>query len=161
VRDVMQQLRETIYQLRATVSEDDEFATVAADYLMRFEERTGIRASWLPSGDDRRLPFRVEQELWRIAQEALANVDRHSGATQVAVRWSVDDHSARLEISDNGDGFDPDIVVGDHYGIVGMRERADAIGARLQIHSRAGRGTSVVVALDNTVTTARDIRRSA
>ncbi len=160
VRDIMQELRETIYQLRANVSEDNELTTVAADYLARFEERTGISATWAPE-TVRRLPYRVEQELWRIVQEALANVDRHSGASQVIVRWEVDEHGARLEISDNGKGFDPSRVAGDHYGIVGMRERADAIGAHLQIVSRSGRGTSVVVELENADAPRRSVRRSA
>jgi len=160
VRDIMQELRETIYQLRADVSEDNDLTTVAADYLARFEERTGISATWAPQ-TVRRLPYRVEQELWRIVQEALANVDRHSGATQVIVRWEVEEHGARLEVSDNGAGFDPRHVAGDHYGIVGMRERADAIGARLQIVSRSGRGTSVVVELENAAAPRRSVRRSA
>jgi signal transduction histidine kinase len=160
VRDVMQELRETIYQLRANVSEENEFTAVAADYLSRFEERTGISCTWAPE-TVRRLPYRVEQELWRIVQEALANVDRHSGASQVVVRWEVDEHTARLEVSDNGKGFDPSRVAGDHYGIVGMRERADAIGARLQVVSRSGRGTSVVVELETAATPRRHVRRSA
>jgi signal transduction histidine kinase len=160
VRDVMQELRETIYQLRANVSEDTELTEVAAAFLARFEERTGITTTWTPE-TSRRLPFRVEQELWRIVQEALANVDRHSGATQVVVRWAVDVEGARLEVSDNGKGFDPGRVEGGHYGLVGMRERAEAIGARLQIVSRRGRGTSVVVDLETVATRRRSARRSA
>jgi signal transduction histidine kinase len=160
VRDVMQELRETIYQLRANVSEQNEFATVAADYLMRFEERTGIVTEWDPV-TGRRLPYRVEQELWRIVQEALANAERHSGASRVTVRFEVDNEGARLEVSDNGCGFDPGRVAGDHYGIVGMRERADAVGARLHVVSRPGRGTSVVVELESPAPTEPDVRRSA
>jgi signal transduction histidine kinase len=155
VREVMQELRQTIYQLRANVSEDNELTVVAADFLARFEERTGITTTWDPQ-TARRLPYRVEQELWRIVQEALANVERHSEATQVVVRWAVDEHNgARLEISDNGKGFEPSRVAGDRYGIVGMRERAEAIGAHLQIVSRKGRGTSVVVDVETATTRRR------
>ncbi len=129
VRDIMQELRETIYQLRANVSEDKELTEVATEFLARFEERTGISTTWAPD-TNRRLPYRVEQELWRIVQESLTNVDRHSDATHVVVRWEVDgERGARLEVVDNGTGFDPSRVAGDHYGIVGMRERAEAIGA--------------------------------
>jgi signal transduction histidine kinase len=159
VRDIMQELRETIFQLRANISEDNELTKVAADYLARFEERTGIVALWAPQ-TVRRLPYRVEQELWRIVQEALANVDRHSGASEVTVRWQVDSHAARLEVADNGCGFEPGRVSGDHYGIVGMRERADAVGARLHVVSQPGRGTSVVVELESPATT-RPVRRTA
>ena len=161
VRDVMQELRETIYQLRANVSEENEFTNVAAAYLHRFEERTGITTTWTPDAS-KRLPYRVEQELWRIVQEALANVERHSAATEVVVRWDVDEQGgARLEVSDDGRGFDPGKVAGDHYGIVGMRERADAVGARLNVVSRAGRGTSVVVELETSSPARRPARRSA
>jgi signal transduction histidine kinase len=159
-RDIMQELRETIYQLRANVSEHDDLASIATDYLARFEERTGIATSWT-SETMRRLPYRVEREVWRIVQEALANIDRHSGATNVSVRWDVEDAGARLEISDDGRGFDPGRVAGDHYGLVGMRERADAIGARLSIVSRTGKGTSVVVELDASATPRRHERRTA
>ncbi len=92
------------------------------------------------------LPYRIEQEVWRIGQEALVNVERHSGASEVTVKWDVRDGLARLEIIDDGKGFEPDEVRGEHYGLVGMRERADAIGAHLIIerapvrgHARRGR----------------------
>ena len=146
-----------VYGASGTTSMNSVLTTVATDYLARFEERTGIRSAW-QSETIHRLPYRVEQELWRIVQEALANVDRHSGATQVLVRFDVDDHGARIEIADNGRGFDPAGVAGDHYGIVGMRERADAIGARLTISSRAERGTSVVVELEHAATPGRQVQ---
>ena len=64
------------------------------------------------------------------------NVERHADATAVVVRWEVHDGVARLEVADNGSGFEPAAVAGEHYGLVGMRERADAIGAQLAIESR-------------------------
>ena len=93
------------------------------------------------------LPYRIEQELWRIGQEALVNVERHADAKEVVVRWDVHDGIARLEVADDGTGFELAGVVGDHYGLVGMRERADAIGAHLAIESGPGRGTKVAVEL--------------
>lgn len=146
VRDIVRELRETIYQLRANVSEAEDIVMVASGYLQRFAERTGITTHWLPS-DSAPLPYRIEQELWRIGQEALVNVERHSQATEVMVRWAVHDGIARLEVADNGTGFELETVVGEHYGLVGMRERADAIGAQLAIESRPGRGTKVAVEL--------------
>jgi signal transduction histidine kinase len=147
VRDIVRELRETIYQLRANVTEEVDLVTVAADYLVRFAERTGIRVVWTPASDAR-LPYRVEQELWRILQEAIANVERHAHAAEVVVSWEVRGTIARLVIADNGRGFDPGAVSGDHYGLVGMRERADAIGARLWVDSRPGKGTRVIVELE-------------
>jgi signal transduction histidine kinase len=146
VRDIVRELRETIYQLRANVSEAEDIVIVASSYLDRFAERTGITTHWLPAVSTP-LPYRIEQELWRIAQEALVNVERHAHATEVMVRWAVHDGIARLEVTDNGSGFELGSVAGEHYGLVGMRERADAIGAQLAIESRPGRGTKVAVEL--------------
>ncbi len=146
LRDIVRELRETIYQLRANVSEAEDIVMVAAGYLERFAERTGITTHWLPTAESP-LPYRIEQELWRIGQEALVNVERHSHATEVMVRWAVHEGTARLEVADNGSGFELETVAGEHYGLVGMRERADAIGAQLAIESRPGRGTKVAVEL--------------
>jgi len=144
VRDIVRELRETIYQLRSNVTEDEDIVKVAGRYLERFSERTGISAKWVPSATHA-LPYRIEQELWRIGQEALVNVERHADATEVVVRWDVHDGVARLEVTDDGSGFEVAGIVGDHYGLVGMRERADAIGAHLAIESGPGRGTKVAV----------------
>lgn len=146
VRDIVRELRETIYQLRSNVSEVEDIVMVADGYLRRFAERTGIATEWIPLASSA-LPYRIEQELWRIGQEALVNVERHAEASSVVVRWEVHDGVARLEVSDNGSGFEPAAVAGEHYGLVGMRERADAIGAQLAIESRPGRGTKVAVEL--------------
>ena len=144
VRDIVRELRQTIYQLRASVSEVANIVEVAGGYLEKFADRTGIETQWLPSASVS-LPYRIEQEVWRIGQEALVNIERHSGASEVIVRWEVHDGIARLEILDDGIGFEPGEVEGEHYGLVGMRERADAIGARLTIERGPVRGTRVIV----------------
>jgi signal transduction histidine kinase len=144
VRDIVRELRQTIYQLRANVSEVADIVEVAGGYLEKFADRTGIQTHWLPSASVA-LPYRIEQEMWRIGQEALVNIERHSGASEVTVRWEVQDSLARLEIVDDGVGFEPGEVRGEHYGLVGMRERADAIGAHLTIERAPRRGTRVAV----------------
>jgi signal transduction histidine kinase len=82
--------------------------------------------------------------MWRIAQEALANVERHSGATQARVLWRCNGEAAALEVTDNGSGF-PIGKAGrlDSYGLLGMRERASSIGATLDVTSQEGKGTRV------------------
>jgi signal transduction histidine kinase len=144
VRGVVADLRETLYQLRSTVTEEVALPEVAERSLGRFRERTGIAVTW-DADVDRRLPHQVEQEVWRILQEAMTNVERHSGAARVAVRWSVLGSKARLEVSDDGRGFLPLDVDGEHYGLLGMRERADAIGAQLVVESEPGAGTRIVL----------------
>ena len=93
---------------------------------------------------DARLPILQEREMWRVAQEALTNVERHSGATRARVLWRCNGESAALDVTDNGTGF-PIGTAGrlDSYGILGMRERASSIGATLDITSEPGKGTRV------------------
>jgi signal transduction histidine kinase len=82
--------------------------------------------------------------MWRIAQEALVNVERHANARRIQVRWRCDGRSAALEVVDDGDGFPPGKAGRlDSYGMIGMRERASSIGATLDIMSAPGKGTAV------------------
>jgi signal transduction histidine kinase len=93
-----------------------------------------------------KLPPDVQIALYRIAQEALNNVAKHSGASRctLTVRW--DSVGARLTVTDDGRGFDPERISQDHLGLGIMRERAQAIGAALRIAGDPGRGTTVEVA---------------
>ena len=89
----------------------------------------------------------VQREaLIRIAREAIANAGRHSHADEVVVRLSVNGQ-VRLEVADEGDGFDLNSVRPDRFGMVSMRERAQALNAEFIVTSSPGRGTSVEVAL--------------
>jgi signal transduction histidine kinase len=144
VRSIVTELRETLYQLRASVTEDHDLAAAATEYLARFQERTGIRVHWFHRVHHR-MTLPLEQEVWRILQEALANVERHAHAANVYVAWEVIGRHARLEVRDDGAGFDPAAVDGDHYGLIGARERADAIRARLTVVSAPGKGTKLLL----------------
>lgn len=148
VRGVVSELRETLYQLRAGVSEDENLAAVARPYVDRWEQRTGITAEFAVRTAGRRLPLQIEQELWRILQESLTNVERHADATRTWISWEITDSSARLVVRDNGEGMRPDGEARERYGIVGIRERADAIGAQVAIESEVGTGTTVLVELE-------------
>jgi signal transduction histidine kinase len=91
-------------------------------------------------------PAHVRGELIQIAREALSNVARHAGASEVTVRLASGELELELEISDNGHGFEPDRTAADgHYGLANMRARATALGGRLLVHSAPGAGTHVVV----------------
>jgi two-component system NarL family sensor kinase len=101
--------------------------------------------------DSCRLPPHVEVALYRIAQEALQNVIKHAEASAVAVRLTSEADGVRLIVEDDGRGFDNASVVDGHdrsrYGLVGMHERAELIGARLRVVSRPGQGTKVEAVL--------------
>jgi signal transduction histidine kinase len=85
----------------------------------------------------------VEQTLFRVAQEALANVSRHSAATAAEVHLAYTAHQVNLTISDNGQGFDPATTNGKGVGLRSMRERVEALGGELVIESESQRGTRI------------------
>ncbi len=88
----------------------------------------------------------VRAELLQIAREALSNVARHSGASEVDVALAVDGTALVLDVTDNGRGFDPAEVAPDgHFGLANMRDRATALGGDLTIASAAGAGTHIIV----------------
>jgi signal transduction histidine kinase len=92
---------------------------------------------------EQRLPEHIEVALYRIAQEALQNVQKHAGAASTRLSFQVQGDTARLEVRDDGAGFTPEPGLGG-YGLNSMAERAELIGGRLTIRSRPGSGTSVV-----------------
>ena len=101
---------------------------------------------------DTRLPDHIELALYRIAQECLQNVVKHAGASTAGLTFAVDGATARLEIVDDGVGFDTfehplgsDEMGG--YGLLSMAERAEIVGGRLNIRSRPGAGTAVTATI--------------
>jgi signal transduction histidine kinase len=103
-------------------------------------------------GDVRRLSADVELAIYRIVQEALSNVVRHSQAGTVAILFSFRNGDIQAEIRDDGVGFDAPpkastLAASGKFGLMGMHERADLIGAELSIESEPGRGTQVRLAL--------------
>jgi signal transduction histidine kinase len=101
---------------------------------------------------DTRLPEHIELALYRIAQEGLQNVVKHAQTSTTRLRFTVDDDTARLEIADDGVGFDTfeNPLGGDEmggYGVLSMAERAELVGGRLNIRSRPGTGTTVTATI--------------
>ncbi len=147
LREVIGEVRDTLSDLRTEVTDTMDFASTATMFAERLGQRSDLRIT-LSCDTDRRLPILQEREMWRIAQEALVNVERHAGATTASVLWRCDDDGALLEVSDDGQGLPPRSADGrlgrdDSFGIVGMRERADSVGATLELLSESGEGTTV------------------
>ena len=139
----MEEARASMGELR---SEAARPLTEALDGLARaFTAEHGVRVHVRTTGRAALSPLE-EQELFHIAAEALANVRQHARATDVEVTLSATASAVRLEISDNGKGFNPK-ARRTGFGLVGMRERAQTLGGRLTIASTLGRGTRIVVTL--------------
>jgi signal transduction histidine kinase len=148
VREVVVELRETLYQLRTTVTDEEGVVPLAEPYLRRWSDRTGVAAHLTTIRPERRLPRQVEQELWRMLQEALTNVERHADASNVNITWDCSGPGVSLIVADDGNGMDPTRPNPERYGLVGIRERADAIGARVRFDSAPGEGTTVTIDLE-------------
>lgn len=143
VRGVIGEVRDALYDLRTDVSERSDLPATLEDYVERVRERSQLDIR-LEVKTEARLPLRQEREVFRIAQEALTNVERHSGADRCLVRWWCQGSGALLEVRDDGRGFSAgrDGRL-DSYGILGMRERAASIGATLDVDSVEGVGSTI------------------
>jgi signal transduction histidine kinase len=98
----------------------------------------------LNADGQRKLPAEAQVALYRIAQEALNNIIKHSHATQAMVTLRLGD-TVRLTVADNGAGFDPSTITAEHLGLKIMRERAEAIGAKFSLYSEPGEGAQISV----------------
>jgi signal transduction histidine kinase/ligand-binding sensor domain-containing protein len=147
VRTSLAEARSSIWNLRAAGEAETLPARLAAFVRSRQQEgaaqlRFAVRGSFRP------VEGRVEDQLLRIAQEAVSNALRHAGASQIQVSLGYDTGWLTLVVSDDGGGFDRAAVAPGHYGVRGIEERAGEIGARLAIETSPGAGTTVTVAFE-------------
>jgi len=150
VRASLAEARSSIWDLRSSepgAASETLPARLAAAVKSRQQSSAGapalrfeVRGTFRPLEHRGR---RVEDELLKIAQEAINNALRHASASTIAVVLSYDTDTLKLTIADDGKGFDPSAVAAGHYGVEGMRERAVGIGAHLEIHGTLPAGTIV------------------
>jgi NarL family two-component system sensor histidine kinase LiaS len=140
---VRQELTDLILKLRPADLDDGGLPTALREYAVAWAQQNDIEVDVQISGDGR-LPLEVDQALYRISQEALANTARHSGASAAQIRLAYSENQVSLVIGDNGRGFDPD-GQSTGLGLRSMRERAELIGGRFQLQSAAGQGTQVTI----------------
>jgi signal transduction histidine kinase len=138
----LDEARLSVRALRPEVLQHADLAHALQSLLKRVEGSGALKARLALSGEKMVLPADVESELLRIAQEGVTNVLKHARAGRVEVRLTFSAHSVTLSIADNGVGFDSS-AHHDGFGLLGMRERAERIGARLLVSSRSGQGTRV------------------
>ena len=135
--------RQAIQALRTDPVETMGLTGALRESLQSFEARTGVRASLSVAGQEPDLTQEEAQALFRIAEEALTNVERHAVANEVAVRLASGVDRTDLVVQDDGVGFDPDAVDPNRFGLAGMHERAAMIGATLEVDSRHNSGTEI------------------
>lgn len=162
-RQNLEDARRSVLNLRAAPLEGRPLAEALGALGRTFTSETGVRVH-VRATVDRTLPLHVESELYRIAQEALANVRRHADARAVHITLQPGrgtgvrrtqtrgtgvhgTRRVRLTIRDDGRGFDANTAPAGRHGILGMEERARLLGGRLRLESGPGRGTTVVASV--------------
>jgi PAS domain S-box-containing protein len=149
VRATVSDARRIIANLRPTALDDLGLAAALSLEVEHLRE-VGYQVDYEEDLRDQRLPNRVEIALFRIAQEALTNVRKHAQTRRVRIRLGRNDNHAYFEVQDYGLGIDPSRISvgsgpGERVGLAGMRERASMLDGELEIRSRPGDGTTIVV----------------
>jgi signal transduction histidine kinase len=144
VQEALGEMRLLLFGLRPPPLEEHGLAGALESRLRAVEARAGLVTEFHGDGAAR-LPPETEQELYRLAQEALNNVLKHAHAARVTARLAVDADRAALEIVDDGVGFEPALANTAGLGLRGMRERAERLGGTLRVDSAPGAGTRVRV----------------
>jgi signal transduction histidine kinase len=144
-REALFDIRLLIFELHPPILEAQGLAAALRIRLAAVETRAGLQSEMRVEGE-RRLPLSIEEELYRIALEALNNVVKHARAQHVTVHLRFGEQPVCLEISDDGLGYDPARASANGgMGLRGMEERARRINGTLEILGAPGQGTTVKV----------------
>jgi len=156
MRQVIDEGRASLRNLRASDSGVDDLEQA----LSRVPYDIGVQhgAAFRVAVEGQTRPFRaiVRDEIYRIAREALVNVYQHSDARNIEVELEYGSRELRVIVRDDGRGIGSDVLHAGregHWGLAGMRERAESIGARLSVRSREGEGTEIEVVIPNSIGT--------
>jgi signal transduction histidine kinase len=143
VREGLADARQSIWALRSQDAGENTLP-VRLRRMVEGDSGSGLHAEFSIFGAYRPLAPETEQEILRVAQEAVHNVKKHAGAENLFVQLEYRPQEIALEVRDDGQGFAADAEPAEgHSGLTGMRERAAGIGGRLEVTSEAGAGTTV------------------
>ena len=150
LEETMTGLRSIIKDLRPPVLDDLGLIASMRRILRDFEARSGIKVKFVLSGEDRRLSPEIELGIFRVANEALWNVEHHAKADRVTMSFTFSEEGIQLEVQDNGVGFEVPSSLNElsgrgKFGLLGMRERVELLGGSLEVSSSPGKGTRITV----------------
>ena len=143
-------MRQLSMDLRPTMLDDIGLIPTLRWYIQNFSNRLNICSNFHAVGVEKKLPQQIETALYRIIQEALNNIAKHSGANRVEIHLEQRDSVLSASITDNGRGFDLDkVLLPDSlergFGIIGMKERVSLLGGKIDIQSKPGSGTYIYI----------------
>ncbi|HEX5226793.1 MAG TPA: two-component regulator propeller domain-containing protein [Bryobacteraceae bacterium] len=148
VRHSLTEARRSVMDLRASALEGHDLPAALSQAAHQWTAGSPVQVRVDVEGESRPLPEETEQHLLRIAQEAVTNAVKHASASQVNIHLEMANRMLSLRVADNGRGFEQEEAfseVGGHFGLLGMRERAERLGGELRLHSEPGQGTEVAV----------------
>ena len=158
VKQSIDEARKVIAELRPNVIEDFGLKEGLRRYVAEICESRNWAYEIIADFDEMEIPPAVQAALFRIVQEAMANIRKHARTVRVRVMLQVQDESMYLRVQDWGQGFDPSAFTDDmsHLGLVSMQERAQMLGGSCQIQSKKGEGTTINVIIPLTALTERN-----
>ena len=143
VSDVIQELTFLVQEIYPIALQEKGLPTILREYSFEWENRNEIKVN-LALQNERRLQLGVEQAIYRVTQESLANVARHSHAKRVDISLMYNGNSLQLSVADDGCGFDMNLK-GHGLGLRSIRERVSSVHGTVQIQSAPGAGTRIIV----------------
>ncbi len=143
VSDVIQELTFLVQEIYPIALQEKGLTTVLREYAFEWGNRNDIKVN-LTMHKERRLPLGIEQAIYRVAQESLANVARHSHANRVDISLMYNGGTLQLSVADDGHGFDVGLK-GHGLGLRSIRERVGSIHGTVQVQSAPGQGTRIIV----------------
>jgi len=146
VRANLQDIRRIIFDLRPMALDDLGIVPAISKYLDNFQETYGIKCQLRIEGREKRLLPAMEVALFRLVQEGMTNVAKHAQSTRVDIHLIYQEDWTIARIRDYGRGFEVKTAMnapGEHFGLVGMRERVEMFSGRFSIQSIIGKGTSI------------------
>ena len=146
-REGLREARRSVRALRPEVLETADLTHALYQLIQRTVSGTEIEAEVKIEGTARPLPPDIENNLLRIAQEAFTNAIRHGKAQAITILLLFEPAALHMRVTDNGNGFDPQQVLGNGIGLIGMQERSQHIQGQLTIDSEIGRGTEITVSV--------------
>ncbi len=145
-RHGMVEARRSVWDLRCDLLEQGDLPSALGQIVRPMVPGDGAKIDVNVSGAPVRLAGKIEMNLLRIGQEAVANAIKHGRASQVQIELHYNAETVILKVSDDGQGFSSDQTnSAGHFGMLDMRERAESLGSHLQIDSAPGRGTQITV----------------
>jgi signal transduction histidine kinase len=145
----LQEARQALSNLRVPGLENRTLPEALSAIGGKLTDGSPVAFHPMIKGRVRELGYAVQASLYLIAREAITNAVNHAGARHVVAQLTYADKEVRLVVQDDGNGFDPAVATAkkDHWGLAGMRERAQQIGATFMVDTEPGRGTSICVSV--------------